>query len=270
MSLKQKLLLENGPANASDTEVISVSHVYKRYRQAAYNLSLRHEAGIALKRVLGRYVQKDVTPPFFALQDVTFTVHAGEAVGIIGRNGAGKTTLLRLLAGITKPTHGTVMVRGRFATLIGLNAGFNYDMSGRKNIYLNAAIFGMPPNETVAIEQQIIEFADIGSFIDLPVKVYSSGMLARLGFSIAIHIMPEIIFLDEVLAVGDEAFVQKCIERILQFKAEKRTLVFVSHSLAWIRILCERVIWLEKGVMCMDGPAEEVLAAYKESIDSRQ
>jgi len=225
---------------ASGTEVIRVSHVYKQYRQGTYNLSLRHEAGIALKRILGRYVRKEAAAPFFALHDITFSVQAGEAIGIIGRNGAGKTTLLRLLAGITKPTSGSVEVHGRFATLIGLNAGFNNDMSGRKNIYLNAAIFGMPPSETVAIEQQIIDFADIGTFIDMPVKVYSSGMQARLGFSIAIHILPEIIFLDEVLAVGDEAFVRKCTERILRFKAEGRTLVVVSHSLSWVRTLCQR------------------------------
>ena len=254
---------------ASSAEVIRVSHVYKQYRQGAFNLSLRHEAGVALKRILGRYVRKETAAPFFALHDITFSVQAGEAIGIVGRNGAGKTTLLRLLSGITKPTSGTVNVLGRFATLIGLNAGFNQDMSGRKNIYLNAAIFGMPPSETAVIEQQIIDFADIGTFIDLPVKVYSSGMLARLGFSIAIHILPEIIFLDEVLAVGDEAFVRKCKERILGFRQEKRTIVLVSHSTEWVNTLCDRAIWLENGHIRMDGPAADVLAAYKESIQSQ-
>lgn len=266
MSLANNSPVVTNAVEARPDEVIRVDHVYKQYRQATYNLSLRHEADIALKRILGRYVQHKPAPPFYALQDVTFSVHKGEAVGIVGRNGAGKTTLLRVLAGVTKPTTGTVQVNGRFATLIGLNAGFNYDMSGRKNIYLNAAIFGTHPRETAALEQQIVDFADIGDFIDLPVKVYSSGMQARLGFSIAIHIMPEIIFLDEVLAVGDQAFVQKCTERILRFKAENRTLVVVSHALSWIEKLCQRVIWLEKGVVRMDGPLKEVIECYQQAI----
>jgi ABC-type polysaccharide/polyol phosphate transport system ATPase subunit len=250
-----------------DDDVICVSHVYKRYRYGAYNLSLRHEARSVLQRVFGQSTRKS-DQPVYALQDINFTVKRGEAVGIIGRNGAGKTTLLRLLSGITQPTAGTIKVRGRFATLIGLNAGFNYDMSGRKNIYLNAAIFGVPPHETAELESEIIEFADIGPFIDMPVKLYSSGMLARLGFSIAIHIMPEIIFLDEVLAVGDAEFVHKCTERILNFKKEQRTIVLVSHSAQWVEMLCDRVIWLNQGMLVADGPTETVLYAYKDSVNA--
>ncbi len=243
-------------------EVIKVQHLYKEYHPNTYRVSLRHEAGTALRRVLGRYADKNRQEPFYALRDISFSVCKGEIVGIIGRNGAGKTTLLRLLSGITKPTRGTVEITGRFATLIGLNAGFNYDMSGRKNIYLNSAIFGLQPSETRPIEQAIIDFADIGDSIDMPVKVYSSGMQARLGFSIAMHILPEIVFLDEVLAVGDVAFVKKCFDRILKFKEEHRTVVMVSHSQTWIELLCQRVIWLDHGAMKMNGSAAEVLDAY--------
>lgn len=249
-------------------EVIRVSHIYKEYRQQMHQLSLRHETGAALRRVLGRYVQKTVQEPFYALRDVSFTVRKGEALGVVGQNGAGKTTLLRLLSSITKPTKGSVEVNGRFATLIGVSAGFNFDMPGRKNIYLNAAFFGWNPDQIKAIEPQIVEFADIGEFIDAPVKVYSSGMIARLGFSIAIHLLPDIIFLDEVLAVGDAKFAAKCQERIHALRDEKRTIVLVSHSPASVRQMCTRAIWLNRGQLMLDGSTDEVLAAYAESIKS--
>lgn len=243
--------------------IIEVTHVYKQYRYGQYNLSLRQEADKVFKRLFGFYTQEERHTPLYALQDVNFSIHQGEAVGIIGANGAGKTTLLRLLSGITKPTQGTVSVRGRFATLIGLNAGFNPDMSGRKNIYLNAAIFGTSIHDTQALEEAIIRFADIGDFIDLPTKVYSSGMAARLGFSIAVHILPEIIFIDEILAVGDAEFAAKCTERLVELKTEGRTIVMVSHALGSIRSLSERCLWLNKGTLMMDGATEAVTAAYE-------
>ena len=255
--------------NKSETllapEVIRISHVDKEYRSYVHQLSLRHETGAALQRVLGRYVQKKPKESFFALRDVSFVVTKGESVGIVGSNGAGKTTLLRLLSGITKPTHGTVEVYGQFATLIGVSAGFNFEMPGRKNIYLNAAFFGWDPKQVREIEQQIIAFADIGEFIDAPVKVYSSGMIARLGFSIAIHLMPDIIFVDEVLSVGDANFAAKCQERIRQFQHENRTIVLVSHSANSVRDMCTRVLWLNRGQLVMDGKTDDVLAAYAAS-----
>lgn len=251
-------------ASAID-EIIRVNHVYKEYNPRLRQLSLRHETGAALKRMLGRYARKDAQEPFYALRDVSFTVKRGEAVGIVGPNGAGKTTLLRLLSGITKPTMGKVEVIGKFATLIGVSAGFNYDMPGRKNIYLNAAFFGWDPAQIQEIEQQIIEFADIGEFIDAPVKVYSSGMIARLGFSIAIHLLPDIIFLDEILSVGDPGFAAKCQQRIHALWDEKRTIVLVSHSPASVRELCHRTIWMKRGQLIMDGETDAVLDAYSES-----
>ncbi|MFN8449290.1 MAG: ABC transporter ATP-binding protein [Anaerolineae bacterium] len=252
---------------ASPDEVISVSHVYKQYRHYTRGMNLRHEAARVVKGVLRRYGTKKPEEPFYALRDVTFSVKRGEALGIVGRNGAGKTTLLRVLSHITTPTRGSVEVRGRFATLIGLNAGFNREMSGRQNIYLNAAFFGWNPKDVRAVEKDIIDFAEIGSFIDAPTKVYSSGMEARLGFSIAIHILPEIIFLDEVLAVGDTGFAAKCTERIRGFRDEGRTIVMVAHSTDSILDMCTRAIWLRKGELVMDGATDDVVRAYTGSMN---
>lgn len=252
-------------AIATSEAVIQVSHVYKEYRQYMRQLSLRHETGAALQRMLGRYAKKAAPEPFYAVRDVSFTITKGEAVGIVGRNGAGKTTMLRLLSSITQPTKGTVAVTGKFATLIGVSAGFNFDMPGRRNIYLNAAFFGWNPEQVKDIEHKIIEFADIGEFIDAPVKVYSSGMIARLGFSIAIHLLPDIIFLDEVLSVGDAKFAAKCQERIWDFRHENRTIVMVTHSAASIQEMCTRAIWMDHGQLMMDGSTDEVLSAYAEN-----
>ena len=227
--------------------VIVVRDLYKRYVRNEYRPSLRHEAGTVLKRMLGIASPHVSSEPFYALRNVNMDVHQGEAVALIGRNGSGKTTLLRVLSGITQPTSGTVEVRGRFASLISLSAGFSPEMTGRENIYLNAAIQGMPPAKVAPYVEDIIQFADIGQFIDLPVKRYSSGMYARLGFSIAIHIVPDIILVDEILAVGDAAFQAKCAERIQQFRREGRTFVIVTHSPATVLSLCDRAIWLHNG-----------------------
>lgn len=245
--------------------VIEVENVSKRYKRQEQRSSLRHEALNIVQRIAHPKMAFQ-RQPFFALQNVSFSVHQSEAVAIVGRNGSGKTTLLRLLAGITQPTQGHIHVRGRFVALIGLGAGFLPDLPGRKNIYLNAALHGIAPRAVDAILEQIIDFSELGTFIDTPVKYYSSGMTARLAFSIAAHILPEIIFLDEVLAVGDVAFQQKCFERITQFKDEGRTLLFVSHSAASIRLLCERTIWLHDGRVMLDGPTDAVLERYTAEI----
>jgi ABC-type polysaccharide/polyol phosphate transport system ATPase subunit len=248
----------------ADPPVIVVEQVSKRFVRTEHRPSLRHEALSLFKKMLRRSVMFQ-NQPFYALQDVSFSVQGGESVGIVGRNGSGKTTLLRLLAGIARPTTGHVEIRGRYAALIGLSAGFLPDLSGRKNIYLNAAIHGLAPRETDKIIDQIIDFAEIRPFIDTPIKHYSSGMAARLGFSIVVHILPDIVLLDEVLAVGDAVFQEKCVERMLKLKAEGRTLLFVSHSAASVEMLCERVIWLHDGHLMTDGPAHEVLEQYQEA-----
>jgi ABC-type polysaccharide/polyol phosphate transport system ATPase subunit len=241
--------------------VIVADHIWKSYRPRTHQISLRHEAAKLLKQPFQRS-PGDPSEVFWALQDVTFSVRAGESVALIGRNGSGKTTLLRVLCGITRPARGHSAVNGRFATLIALGAGFNFERTGRENIFLNAAIQGVQPKKITQFLDDIIEFAELGEFIDVPVKRYSSGMVTRLGFSIAVHILPEIIFIDEVLAVGDAAFQQKCIERILQMKAEGRTLMFVSHASDTVQELCERAIWLHQGRLRMDGPTAGVLDAY--------
>jgi ABC-type polysaccharide/polyol phosphate transport system ATPase subunit len=217
--------------------------------------------------MLSRRFRRDLNAqPFYALNDISFTVRHGETVGIIGRNGSGKTTLLRVLSGIIRPTNGRVSVRGQFACLIGLGAGFLPELSGRKNIYLNAAIFGSPPEQVDTIIDEIIAFSSLESFVDSPVKHYSSGMIARLAFSIAIHIVPDMIFLDEVFAVGDAAFQQKCMDKLQTFKSEGRTLLFVSHSAEALTMMCERTIWLHEGRLRMDAQTDEVLKQYAQEF----
>lgn len=241
--------------------VIIADHIYKRYRKQSQQVSLRHEA----QRLLARALRRNTGPteePFWALRDVTFTIRAGESVALIGRNGAGKTTLFRVLCGITHASQGRATINGRFATLIALGAGFNMERSGRENILLNAAIQGVPIPQVRSLMPEIIAFSELGDFIDTPVKRYSSGMVTRLGFSIAAHIFPDIIFLDEVLAVGDAAFQQKCMDRIVAMKAEGRTLMFVSHSAKTVEQLCDRAIWLHHGQIKLDGRASEVLEQY--------
>lgn len=246
-----------------DTPDIVVEHLYKRYsRNEKPQRSLRQEAVSILKQWLHRATQRTETSPFYALRDINLSIYRGESVAIIGRNGSGKTTLLRILAGITRPTEGRVIVRGRSAALIALGAGFKPDLTGRKNIYLNAAINGIHPKSVDHILDDIIDFSELEDFIDIPINRYSSGMIARLGFSIAVHILPDIIFIDEVLSVGDVAFQSKCLERIRQLYDTNHTIVFVSHSEAAIRDLCERSVWLHKGQQMVDGPTEDVLREY--------
>lgn len=245
--------------------IIRVESVSKVFARQHKQISLRHEAGAALRQLLRRAGTAPQQEPFYALRDVSFEICAGESVALIGRNGSGKSTLLRVMARIMRPTSGRVTVEGRFTALIGLGAGFIPTMTGRENVYLNAAIHGVPPQETDAIIEDIIAFADIGDFIDSPVKDYSSGMNSRLGFSVAVHILPEIIFLDEVLAVGDAIFQEKCVQRIMQMKQEGKTIIFVSHSAQAVRNLCERALWLDRGILRMDDTAENVLAAYEKS-----
>lgn len=250
-----------------DGPVIEVENVSKRYVRSEFRPRLRHEATELARHWLRQSGSDSLqSDSFWALRGINFTVKRGEAVGIVGRNGSGKTTLLRILSGITEPSEGTVAVRGRFTTLIGLSAGFDFERTGRENIYFNAALYGFPPAHVKEIIGDIISFSEIEAFLDTPVKRYSSGMVARLGFSIAIHILPEIIFLDEVLSVGDAAFREKCLERMRELKQRQCTIVFVSHDENGLRTMCERSILLHQGAMITDGPTEEVLTTYKTLI----
>ena len=198
-----------------------------------------------------------ISDSFLAVDDVSFTIEQGESVGLMGLNGSGKSTLLKLINGVMKPDAGEVLTRGRIAGLIATGAGFHPQMTGRDNVYLNAAILGMSEAETDRKFDAIVDFADIGRFLDTPVGHYSSGMFSRLGFAVAVNTDSDIFLIDEVLAVGDRPFKKKCMARMQEIREEGRTMLYVSHAAASVRKMCDRVLVLEKGVLGYDGPVDE-------------
>lgn len=216
-------------------------------------------------RVLRRDPARRDARTFWALENVSFEVQRGEAVGIIGRNGAGKSTLLKILSRITEPTSGFAEIAGRVGSLLEVGTGFHPELSGRENIYLNGAILGMKKSEIERIEDDIIAFAEVERFIGMPVKRYSSGMYTRLAFAVAAHLQPEILIVDEVLAVGDAQFQRKCLGKMGDVAREGRTVLFVSHNMGAITQLCERALWLNDGQLKLDGPAPGVVTAYLSS-----
>lgn len=203
----------------------------------------------------------------WALQDISLSVEKGESVGIIGRNGAGKTTLLKVISGILKPIKGTVRVNGKVVPLLELGAGFDPELTGLENIFLNGAIMGFSKKEMMKKVKRIVEFAELENFLDVPVKNYSSGMFMRLAFSIAIDVEPEILLVDEVLAVGDVGFQKKCLAKLEEFRKKNVTLIYVSHSLDSVKEMCERVVWLEKGRIKMEGKPDVVVKEYMKSFE---
>jgi lipopolysaccharide transport system ATP-binding protein len=202
------------------------------------------------------------TEELWALRDVSFTINQGERFGIIGRNGAGKTTLLKVLSRVTEPTKGRIRISGRLASLLEVGTGFHPELTGRENIFLNGAILGMSKTEIGRKFDEIVDFAGVERFLDTPVKRYSSGMYVRLAFAVAAHLESEILVVDEVLAVGDAQFQNKCLGKMGDFAEEGRTVLFVSHNMAAINTLCERTIWLDRGEIVKDGPASEVVNSY--------
>ncbi|WP_374687976.1 ABC transporter ATP-binding protein [Promineifilum sp.] len=205
----------------------------------------------------------------WAVRDVSFEVQEGQCVGIIGRNGSGKSTLLKLISRILQPTSGEIMVRGRISALLELGAGFHQDLTGRENIFLNASVLGLSREETERLYDNIVAFSELEHFIDMPVKHYSSGMYMRLGFSVAIHVLPDILIVDEILAVGDHSFQTKCIDRIMELKRSGVTILFISHDTNTIADLCSEVVWMEDGRVRLSGPTERVLAEYRDHINAR-
>lgn len=203
---------------------------------------------------------------FWALRDVSFEVRKGETVGIIGRNGSGKSTLLQMICGTVAPTAGSVSTNGRVAALLELGAGFNIEFTGRENILLNAAILGFPREAMEERMSKVLEFSELGDFLDQPVKTYSSGMYARLAFSIAIHVDPDILIVDEALAVGDARFVAKCMRRIKEIQERGATILFVSHDVGSVRTLCQRAIWLDSGQLLEDGDVFPISGRYMERM----
>lgn len=207
---------------------------------------------------------------FIAVDDVSLTIEAGTTVGLMGANGSGKSTLLKLIGGIVSPSSGRIETRGRMAALLELGAGFHPDLSGRENVYLNASILGLRRDEIDKQFDDILAFSGIGDFIDTAVKFYSSGMYVRLAFAVAVHTDPDILLVDEVLAVGDEAFQRKCMDRIAQFREEGRTIILVSHSAQQVAELCDRGIVLDKGKIVFDGDTNSAIGALRDVLDGRR
>ncbi len=243
---------------------IRIENVSKLYRRTSSGHHLRTLKSALLERSLVKGLSREEAVP--ALVDVSFNVEKGEAVGLIGSNGSGKSTLLKTVAGILKPTSGSITVDGRVAALIELGAGFHPEISGRENIYINGAVLGLTRRELDARFDDIVEFSGLENFIDEPVKNYSSGMYVRLGFAVAIHTDPDILMVDEVLSVGDEAFSHRCLRRIEEFLAAGKTLLLVSHSLGLMEEVCDRVIWLDNGTLRASGLPRRVVDSYRESI----
>lgn len=202
----------------------------------------------------------------WAVRDVSFSVKSGECLGIIGRNGSGKSTILKLISGIIQPTSGVIKVNGRLSALLELGAGFHQDLTGRENIFLNGSILGMSKEEIDSCYDEIVAFSELDKFIDMPVKHYSSGMYMRLGFSVAVHVDPKLLIVDEVLAVGDQNFQDKCIDRIFEMKRGGTTIIIVSHHLDTVRRLASQLIWLEEGSVSASGPVDQVASQYLESL----
>ena len=238
---------------------LTLDRVAKRYKVRQNGTRAGRRSLTQRLRDLGRRSDE-----FWALRDVSFEVARGETLGIIGHNGAGKSTILKLLSSVTAPTSGEIRINGRLSALIEVGSGFHPELTGRENIYLSGSILGMRRREIADKLERIIEFAGVRDFIDTPVKHYSSGMYVRLGFSIAAHLEPDILLLDEVLAVGDAAFQAKCLDRINDLQRQGRTIVFISHDLAAVERLCDRVLLLNRGQIIADGSARDVIGKYED------
>ena len=238
--------------------VVSVTNASKRF--------ILHKDKSVKERLLNVRRARAHRVDFWALHDITLDIESGTTLGLVGHNGSGKSTLLKIIGGIIQPTSGTVKRRGRLAALLELGAGFHPDLTGRENVFLNAAILGLSRRETDLYFDDIVAFSEIGDFIDSQVKFYSSGMYVRLAFSVAIHVDPDLLLIDEVLAVGDEPFQRKCMQKIQQFQREGRTIVFVSHSADQVSQLCDRVVVLDHGRMIFDGDTEGGIASLRASF----
>src|SRR4051812_39787601 len=245
--------------------VTNASKVYRRY-------SRRRQFSTIKSALLSRSLIGNLRPDetFSAVRGVTFTVPPGRTLGVIGRNGSGKSTLLKLVAGITKPSTGSVEVRGRISALIELGAGFHPEISGRENVFINGIMLGLTKREVTNRFDEIVEFAEMKDFIDAPVKTYSSGMYMRLGFAVAIHVDPEVLLVDEVLAVGDEGFTHKCLDKFAEFKRRGKTILLVTHSLGMVERFCDEALWLDAGRVKGSGDPKRIVGAYLTDIEQRE
>lgn len=241
---------------------VRVEHVWKRF---LLSKDRADSVGQLMMRMIPGH-SRPKSEPFWALKDVSFEIPPGTSLGIIGRNGSGKSTLLKLITRTMQPTEGWIATHGKVSALIELGAGFHPDFTGRENIILNASILGIRRREIERRIGDIIEFADIGPFVDTPVKYYSSGMHLRIGFAVAIHVEPEILVIDEILTVGDEAFTRKCADRVLQMKKSGVSILLVSHDLSAIESFMDQAIWLDGGVVRATGRPRDVVQAYRDSL----
>ncbi len=265
--LRNELTPNDSTETPARQKVIKFSNVSKRF-------TLHHERARSFQDIVvslfglrtpsrrGVAMPRPAHEIFWALQEVNFGVYAGEAIGIIGENGSGKSTTLKLISRILEPTSGSVSVKGKVSALLELGTGFHPELTGRENIFLNGSLLGIPRKEMVERYQSIVDFAELDEFIDTPIKHYSSGMVMRLGFAVAINVDPDILLTDEVLAVGDEAFQRKCLDYIAALRRRGITIVFVSHALDSVRSLCQRTVWLDHGKVVADGPTAEVIDKY--------
>jgi ABC-2 type transport system ATP-binding protein len=252
------MVLPAEPATTKE-EIIRLENVGVRYRIPTERIG-------TFKEYIIRRLQRRVSHrEFWALRNVNLSVYRGEVLGLIGHNGAGKSTLLKLVARVLKPVEGRIIVRGHVAPLLEFGAGFHPELTGRENVFLNGALLGFSRQEMEEKFNRIVDFAELWDFIDSPMRTYSSGMWARLGFATATDIQPEILIVDEVLSVGDEAFQRKSSARMQQFREQGATILFVSHSMDAIASMCSRAAWIDHGELKMAGPTEEVIAAYRDS-----
>lgn len=247
---------------------IRADRVSKVYRRFAHKRQFATLKSAILSGSLVRDLKPDET--FRALDDVSFDVEAGKTYGIIGRNGSGKSTMLKCVAGITKPTTGTVTVNGRISALIELGAGFHPEISGRENVFINGIMLGLSKAEIERRFDEIVEFAELAPFIDAPVKTYSSGMYMRLGFAVAVHVDPDVLLVDEVLAVGDEGFAHKCLDKFAEFRRRGKTILLVTHSLGLVERFCDEALWLDKGKVKAVGVPKRVVDAYVTEVEESE
>ena len=243
-------------------KTIDFNNVSKAFHRSAGRLLLRNH----LMRRFG--MKTNAQEPFLAIKNVSFQIHSGETVGVVGANGAGKSTLLSLVTGLTPPTAGKIEVHGRIAALLELGCGFHPDLTGRENVMLNASLLGFKRKQAMDLYESIVDFAELQDFMEEPLRTYSSGMHLRLAFAVAVNLDPEILIVDEVLAVGDRAFQEKCVDKIFEIKQQGKTILAVSHAAGAIQHLCDRAIWLDHGELIMDGSCNAVLQAYEGHITS--
>jgi ABC-type polysaccharide/polyol phosphate transport system ATPase subunit len=246
-------------------EAIDVTKVYRRYAHKKQFATLK---SALLSGSLIRDLRAEDT--FSALKGVSFSVPKGSTYGLIGRNGSGKSTMLKCVAGISRPTSGRVSVAGRVSALIELGAGFHPEISGRENVYINGIMLGLSKREIARRFDEIVEFAELQDFIDAPVKTYSSGMYMRLGFAVAIHVDPDVLLVDEVLAVGDEGFTHKCLDKFAEFRRRGRTILLVTHALGLVERFCDEALWIDDGVARSSGDPRRVVGAYITEVDRRE